>query len=81
MGREYKITCTPLRDSALLQMLRKLPSPIQRPKMLEIYNYRVEDDGYYLIDHLVERSTASSALLIFIDAALSMGQSITITGP
>ena len=81
MGREYKITCTPLRDSALLQMLRKLPSPVQRPKMLEIYNYRVEDDGYYLIDHLVKRSTASSALLIFIDAALSMGQSITITEP
>ena len=81
MGREYKITCTPLRDSALLQMLRKLPSPIQRPKMLEIYNYRVEDDGYYFIDHLVERSSASSALLVFIDAALSMGQSITITEP
>ena len=81
MGREYKITCTPLRDSALSQMLRQLPSPIQRPQMMEIYNYSVEDDGYYVIDHLVDRSTASSALLLFLDAALSLDQSVTISEP
>jgi len=81
MGREYKITCTPLRDSELSQLLRKLPSPIQRPQMWEIYNYSVEDDGYYFIDHLIDRSTAASALLIFLDAALSTDQSVTISEP
>jgi hypothetical protein len=81
MGREYKITCTPLPDAALSQMLRKLPAPIKRPQMQEIYNYRVEDDGYYFVDHLVDRSTAASALLIFLDAALSTDHSITISEP
>jgi hypothetical protein len=81
MGREYKLICTPLRDSALSQILRKLPSPIQRPQMREIYNYRVEDDGYYFVVHLIDRSTASSALLIFLDAALSTNHSVTITEP
>lgn len=81
MGREYKITCTPLRDSALSQLLRKLPSPIQRPQMLEIYNYSVMEDGYYFVDHLVDRTTASTALLVFIDGALSSDQSVTISEP
>jgi hypothetical protein len=79
MGREYKITCTPLRDSELTVLLRKLPSPIQRPQMLEIYNYCVKEDGYYFVDHLVDRSIASTALQLFLDAALSTDQSITIT--
>ena len=73
------ITCTPLQGQALSQLLHSLPSPIKRPEMQEIYNYRVEDDGYYVIDHLIDRSTASSALVIFLDAALSSDQSVTVT--
>ncbi len=49
--------------------------------MLEIYNYSVEDDGYYFVDHLVNRTTASTALQIFLDAALSTDECITITEP
>jgi len=78
MSREYKITCTPLKGSELAQMLRQLPSPIHRPQMVEIYNYRVEDDGYYFIDHLVARKTAAVGLQVFIDAALSSANSVTI---
>ena len=81
MGREYKITCTPLRNSALLQLLRKLPSPIQRPQMRDIYNYRVDNDGYYFVDHLIDRSTAAAALHLFLDAGLSSDQRITISEP
>jgi len=81
MGQEYKITCTPLPDTELSQLLRKLPSPIQRPQMLEIYNYCVKEDGYYFVDRLINRPTASTALQIFIDAALSTDQIITITKP
>lgn len=49
--------------------------------MREIYNYKVEDDGYYLVDHLVDRATAATALQIFIDAALSTEQTVTIIEP
>ncbi len=81
MGREYKIRCTPLKDTELAALLRKLPSPILRPQMHEIYNFRVEADGYYLVDHLVERATAAIALQLFVDAALSSDESVEIIEP
>jgi hypothetical protein len=71
----------PLKGAALSALLHRLPSPILRPQMREIYNYRVEDDGYYFIDHLLDRSTAAAALQIFIDAALSTGQGVAIIEP
>ena len=81
MGREYKIQCTPVKGTKLAVVLRKLPSPISRPNMIEIYNFRVDDNGYYLVDHLVDRKTAATALQIFVDAALSTGREATIIEP
>lgn len=81
MGREYQIKCEPLKDEPLAALLRKLPSPIAKPKIQEIYNYRVEVDGYYLVDHLVDRRVAAQALQIFIDAALSSSNSVAIQEP
>ena len=49
--------------------------------MVEIYNYRVEDDGYYFIDHLVDRRSAAVGLQVFLDAALASSGSVTITVP
>lgn len=79
MSREYKITCAPLQGTVLSEILHRLPSPIKRPEMKEIYNFRVEDDGYYIIDHEIDRPRASLALVIFLDAALSTGKSATVT--
>ena len=62
-------------------MLRKLPPPFHRPQMQELYNYRVDEDGYYLIDHLIDRSVAATALQVFIDAALATAGSVTIIEP
>jgi len=81
MGREYKILCTPVEGVALHQLLQRLPPPFHRPQMQEIYNYRVEEDGYYLVDHLVDRSVAAAVLQVFLDAALSTGQSVTVIEP
>ena len=81
MSREYKISCTPLKGTKLAQLLRHLPSPIHRPQMVEIYNYRVEDDGYYFIDHLVDRRTAAVGLQVFLDAALTATDRVTINVP
>ena len=81
MGREYKIVCAPLQGAELAAMLRKLPSPIKRPQMTEVYNYRVESDGYYVVDHLVDRQVTAVALQLFIDAALTSGDSAEIVEP
>ena len=59
-------------------MFRRLPSPIHRQPLAEIYNYRIEADGFYFIDRLVDTRTASVALRIFIDAALLAHEPIEI---
>ncbi len=49
--------------------------------MAEIYNYRVDEDGYYLVDHLVDRRIAAVALQLFIDAALAAGETAEVIEP
>ena len=46
--------------------------------MTEIYNYSVEDYGFYLLDNLVDQKTAGEALKIFIDEALKYSKKIEI---
>ena len=81
MGREYKIKCEVPGKAEIDAMFRRLPSPIHRNPLAEIYNYKIEADGFYFIDHLVDTETASVALRIFIDAALGSNQSIEILEP
>lgn len=81
MGREYKILCKPTEGAALHQLLRKLPPPFHRPQVRELYNYRVDEDGYYLVDHLIDRPVAAAALQVFLDAALSTTESVRIIEP
>ncbi len=65
--------------TALAAMFRGLPSPIHRAPLAEIYNYKVEAEGFYFIDHLVDTKTASVAFRLFIDAALLANQTIEIS--
>lgn len=81
MGREYKILCKPIEGAALHKLLRRLPPPFHRPQMQELYTYRVDDDGYYLVDRLIDRTVAATALQVFLDAALSNAESVTIIEP
>ena len=81
MGLEYKIKCDLPSDYSPRSVLMKLPSPIKKGTGEETYNYRVESDGFYLVDHLNERKTASIALQIFIDEALRHSESIEIFKP
>ncbi|MFT5465167.1 MAG: hypothetical protein ACI8UO_000254 [Verrucomicrobiales bacterium] len=46
--------------------------------MLEIYNYRIEDDWIYFVDRLVDPDTAAKAFKIFLDSALAVNDSISI---
>ena len=81
MGREYKIKCAVPGKAELDALFRRLPSPIHRNPLAEIYNYKVEADGFYFIDRLVDTETASVALRVFIDAALGANQSVEIVEP
>ncbi len=55
MGIEYKIKFAVPSDYDPSSLFRKLPSPIDRRAMTEIYNYSVEKDGFYFVDRLVIR--------------------------
>ena len=64
MGKEYKIKCTIPGNTEIDAMFRQLPSPIHRNPLAEIYNYKIEADGFYFVDRLVDTKTASLALRI-----------------
>jgi hypothetical protein len=56
----------------------RLPSPIKRPEIKEIYNYRVEKDCIYVFDRRVEERTVGLALKVFLDAAFTSNKSVKI---
>lgn len=78
MGIEYKIKVTLPEGYDPLALLNKLPSPIDRTTMTEVYNYAIEADGFYFVDHLVDDKVASVAFKRFVNEALSHAQSVEI---
>lgn len=81
MGIEYKIKFSIPADYDPSALFKKIPDPIERPSMEEIYNYSVEQDGFYFVDHLVNPAVASLALRRFIDEALLHGERVEIVEP
>ena len=81
MGIEYKIKFAVPIDYDPGSLFRKLPSPIDRRAMAEIYNYSIEADGFYFVDNLVDRDVAAVALRSFLDEALRLAHSVEITEP
>lgn len=77
MKKEYKIIFDVPKAYNSREVLNKLPSPISA-QMTEIYNYAVEDYGFYLVDNLVDQKIAGEALKIFIDEALKYSQKIEV---
>ncbi len=77
MGQEYRINWEQPADYNPAKMLQKLPSPISAA-MTEIYNYSVDNDGFYFVDHLVDRAVAGCAMKTFIDEALCYTDSVEI---
>ncbi len=78
MGIEYKIKFTVPDGFNPSALFEKLPSPIARDRLAEIYNYSIEPDGFYFVDHLVNEEVASLALRRFLDEALCHGQSVEV---
>ena len=59
MGNEYKLQFKVPENYDPAALFKRLPSPIQRSTMTEIYNYTIERDGFYFIDHLVNDAVAA----------------------
>jgi hypothetical protein len=78
MGIEYRIQFQVPSNYSPQGLFKKLPSPIHRESMQEIYNYRIERDGFYFLDSLVDRAVASIAFRLFVDEALSHAESVQI---
>jgi hypothetical protein len=81
MGIEYKIKFAVPADYSPKVLLGRLPSSSDGRAIAEIYGYAVEADGFYFIDHLVDRAVAAVALRCLIDEALRFAQSIEIDEP
>nr|WP_297354122.1 hypothetical protein [uncultured Caldimonas sp.] len=69
MGIEYRIKFAIPADYDAGLVFQKLPSPINRAPMAEIYNYAIGADGFYFVDHLVNREVAAVAFRQFVDEA------------
>ncbi len=78
MSIEYKIRFAVPKGFDPSPVFVKLPSPIHRAKMAEIYNYRIDEEGFYFVDHLVDNKVAAVAFKLFADEALRHGPSIEI---
>jgi hypothetical protein len=81
LGIEYKIKFPVPPGYDPENLFKKLPGPIHRPTMTEIYNYGIEKDGFYFLDTLVDKQVASIAFRMFVDEALLHAQSIEIIEP
>ena len=79
MGREYKITFPVPGSYDPSALLRKLPNPIHQEALCETYSYAVEPDGFYFVDHLVDRTVAAVALQGLLDEALQCTDVIELT--
>ena len=81
MGIEYKMRFNVPTGYDPSALFKKLPSPINRTSMAEIYNFKIEQDGFYFVDHLVNDQVASIAFKRFVNEALSHGGSVEIAEP
>jgi hypothetical protein len=81
MGRAYEIKFAVPADYDPTKLFRRLPSPIDRQAMTEIYNYAIEADGFYFVDHLVNRDVAAVALRSFLGEALRLADPVEVTEP
>jgi hypothetical protein len=78
MGKEYKIKFDVPPNYNPANLFKKIPGPIHRQTMTEIYNYKIEKDGFYFLDSLVDHNVASVAFRRFVDEALKHSESIEI---
>jgi hypothetical protein len=81
MGLEYKLRFNVPANYDPTPLFKKLPSPIHRPSMTEIYNYKIEQDGFYFTDHLIDEKISAVAFMMFVNEALSLSEQVQLLEP
>ncbi len=81
MGREYKIKFSVPGNYDPTALQWKLPSPIHSATQGDSYHYAIEPDGFYFVDHLVDRTVAAVALQCLLDEALGLTDVVELTEP
>ncbi len=81
MSIEYKLRFNVPENYDSRALFKRLPSPIQRPSMTEIYNYKIEQDGFYFVDHLVNDGVAAVAFKQFVNEALRLSEQVQLIEP
>ena len=81
MSIEYKLKFSLPEHYDATALFKKLPSPIDRSSMAEIYNYKIEKDGFYFIDHLVNDAVAAVAFKHFVNEAMSLSEHVELREP
>jgi hypothetical protein len=81
MGREYRIKFAVPGNYDPTALQRKLPSPGNSAALGESYRYVIEPDGFYFVDHLVDRAVAAVALQCLLDEALGLADVVELTEP
>lgn len=81
MGREYKIKFSVPGNYDPSALLRKLPGPSNSAATADSYHYTIEPDGFYFVDHLVDRTVAAVALQCLLDEALGLTDAVELTEP
>jgi hypothetical protein len=79
MANEYRIKFAVPANYNPAGLFEKMPSPIHHKTMSEIYNYKIEKEGFYFIDRAVDSRVASEAFRLFVDEALRYGKSVEIS--
>ena len=78
MTKEYKIKFAVPADYDPGRLSKQMPSPIHRRTMSEVYNFRIEKDGFYFVDSSVDPKVASVAFRQFVDEALMLAGTVEI---
>jgi hypothetical protein len=78
MSIEYQIRFNVPGNYDSTALFKGLPSPIQRSPLAEIYNYKIERDGFYFVDHLVNDPVAAVAFKKFVNEALTLSSQVQV---
>ncbi|MDR0214719.1 MAG: hypothetical protein LBJ15_12025 [Comamonas sp.] len=79
MGIEYKIRFPIPLGFGIEQLQRKLPASEVASGQMPAYDFTLEADGFYFVDHLNDASISALAMRVLIDEALRVTPSVQIS--
>ena len=79
MGIEYKIRFPVPQGFGTEQLQHRLPASEAAPGRMPAYDFALEADGFYFIDHMGDAAVVARALRVLIDEGLRHGAAVQIS--